>query len=121
MGICMFHIRNDVPLVEWSIEAPNTVSKINFSGRMGAVPTHAHTARCVGKADKSTSHNKKLHSLRQAKAFVDLPVGVFPRTRSFLFYSRKVAPIITIHKLMFLIWNKTEQTESRSEGRVRDV
>ncbi|SOT43956.1 hypothetical protein F01_460324 [Burkholderia cenocepacia] len=35
-----------------------------------------------------------------------------------MFYSWKVAPIITIHKLLFLIWNKSEQTESRSEGRV---
>jgi len=88
---------------------------------MGAAPTPRHTARRLEKADKSPAHNKKLHSIRQAKAFVNLPVGVFPRTCSFLFYSWEVASIITIHKLLFRIWNKSEQTESRSEGRVRDV
>ncbi|EPZ88696.1 hypothetical protein BURCENK562V_C3989 [Burkholderia cenocepacia K56-2Valvano] len=50
--------------MEWSIEALSAGSKINFSGRMGAVPTPGNPARCLGKADKSPSHNKKLHSIR---------------------------------------------------------
>jgi len=37
-AFCLFHIRNDVPLMEWSIGAPCAWSKINLSGRMRPMP-----------------------------------------------------------------------------------
>ncbi|WP_175821736.1 hypothetical protein [Burkholderia sp. BCC0419] len=110
-----------MPLMEWSIEASRAWSKINLSGRMGRSMIRNKGSRIQKNRLKSPQENKKLHSTRAAAAIVDLLVGVFPRTCSFLFYSWKVTSIITIHKLLFRIWNKSEQAESRSEGRVRDV
>ncbi|WP_322021716.1 hypothetical protein, partial [Burkholderia sp. BCC1974] len=55
---------------------------------------------------KSPPQNKKSPFPRGVAAIVDLAVGVFPRTCSFLFYSWEVTPIITIHKLLFRVWNK---------------
>jgi len=40
----MFHIRNNVPLMEWSIEGVYARSKINFSGRMSAGQTPGNPA-----------------------------------------------------------------------------
>ncbi|CAM2185370.1 hypothetical protein BC2230_40776 [Burkholderia cepacia] len=83
----MFHTRNNVPLMEWSIGASSAVSKIIFSGRMEFVPVPGCGARRPKKGRKCPLHNKELHLARQAEVTADPMVGVFPKACSFLFYS----------------------------------
>jgi hypothetical protein len=89
-----------------SIEASSAGKKINFSGPSGLVQTGLRLAESFLAGYKHVKDKRNPGLPEDDRSAADRAIGVFPRTCSFSFFSVEVAPIITIHKLTFLIWNK---------------